>query len=143
MILYVDTSAFLKLYLEEPESNRIRQVIAESSVVCAHLITYAEMRAALAQAMRMKRIPEADLPYQVRRFEDDWLSVEIIAADEPLVRRAGDLAERFALRGYDSLHLAAAERVYGLVGGPAAFAVAVFDNRLRGGIEALGLPVAY
>jgi uncharacterized protein len=36
-----------------------------------------------------------------------------VAIDEPLAREAGDLAARYALRGYDAVHLACALHIEG------------------------------
>lgn len=139
MIVYLDTSALLKLYLEESDSSVVHRIIAECTVVCTHLITYAEMRAALAQASRMQRIPRDDFSAFVDRFESDWLSIEIVTVDSPLVRRAGGLAERFALRGYDSVHLAAAERVFEASIASSAFSLVAFDQALCAAAEMLGM----
>jgi predicted nucleic acid-binding protein len=57
-----------------------------------------------------------------------------------LVRRAGDLAERFGLRGYDSVHLAAAEAVWRELPG-VEFRVVVFDEKLTAAARAMGIPV--
>ncbi|MEJ2087139.1 MAG: PIN domain-containing protein [Gammaproteobacteria bacterium] len=48
MIVYLDTSALLKLFVEEPESSQIRETV-EKAIPVTHLVTYAEMRAALAR----------------------------------------------------------------------------------------------
>lgn len=141
MILYLDTSALLKLYLEEPDSSLVRQAVAGAWATCTHLITYAEMRAALAQAVRLKRLPDSERGHHVERFESDWQLLEVIAADEPLVRRAADFTERFGLRGYDSVHLAAAERVFEAEGRPAVFSFAAFDRSLCAGAAELGMNV--
>lgn len=50
MIVYLDTSAFLKLYLDEDGGDQTREAIDKAGVICTHLITYVEMRAALARA---------------------------------------------------------------------------------------------
>jgi predicted nucleic acid-binding protein len=141
MILYLDTSALLKLYLAETDSRRVQQAVAGALAVCTHLVTYAEMRAAFARAVRTQRLSAADHTRQSRAFETDWSALQAVAVDEPLVRRAGELAERFGLRGYDSVHLAAAERVFEGAGRPASFALAAFDNGLRAGAEGLGMPI--
>ena len=78
MILYLDTSAFLKLYVAEPESPQIHQVVAAAEVTCTYLLAYAEMRAGLAKAVREKRISAAELPYQVNAFEHDWAEMRIV-----------------------------------------------------------------
>lgn len=138
MIVYLDSSAFVKLYLEETDSSRVRDAIDGSSVVCTHLIAYAETRAALAQAGRMSRLSAMELSNARQRFEDDWLSVEIIAVDEALIYRAGDLAERLGLRGFDSVHLAACERLAAVSRG--GFLFVVFDAALGDAATTLGLP---
>ena len=63
--------------------------------------------------------------------------LDLLEVDDHLVRRAGELAQLQALRGYDALHLAAAERVRGettiLVAG---------DRELCAAAGTLGLAVA-
>lgn len=139
MILYLDTSAFLKLYLEEPESGLIRAAIAEAELICTHSITYAEMRAAFSRATRMNRLAASELPGKIREFEADWLTLEIIEVDEALIRRAGELAESCGLRGYDSVHLAAAVRAFEAGGRAGTFMFAAFDKNLCTAACALGL----
>lgn len=139
MILYLDTSAFMKLYLEEPGSRRVRRALTKANTWCTHLIAYAEMRAGFAQAVRMQRLSDSDRAYQVGRFEADWQTLAIVAADEPLIRRAGYIAAEHGLRGYDSMHLAAAERVFEAAGRPATFVLAAFDGRLCQAAQALGM----
>jgi predicted nucleic acid-binding protein len=40
-----------------------------------------------------------------------WLEMDGIVLTEELAMRAGTLAEEFALRGYDAVHLASAEAI--------------------------------
>lgn len=137
MIVYLDTSAFLKLYLEEDGSKATRQLVEAAVAVCAHVITYAEMCAAFAQAVRMRRLTNADRTHQKDCFEADWSALHVLPVDEPLVRRAGKLAEDFKLRGFDSVHLAAAERVWRQA--PDNFQLAAFDARLVSAAGTLGM----
>lgn len=139
MIAYLDTSALLKLYLDEDGSDRVRRMLGEATAACTLLISYAELRAALAQAVRTERISAEACANQLARFETDWQTLHVIALDERLVRRAGELAERFALRGYDSVHLAAAEQANGAAGHMVPFVFAAFDVALCRGAEAIGL----
>ena len=44
--------------------------------------------------------------------EAQWRHWEILDATETLIRRDADLSREYHLRGYDSLHLAAAESVF-------------------------------
>ena len=75
-----------------------------------------------------------------REFEKDWERVSAILPDERVLRRAGELAERFGLRGYDSVHLAAAESL--LAGhGKRLLHFASFDRVLNEAAEGIGLHV--
>jgi hypothetical protein len=73
----------------------------------------------------------------VRNFEDlvDELDAVEVAAE--LVRRAGALAEKLGLRGYDGIHLASAEAV-----NDRDLVVATGDRALLQAARALGLRVA-
>lgn len=137
VIVYLDTSAFLKLYLQEDGSEATRHLIDDAVAVCTHLITHAEMCAALAQAVRTHRLTDAERAHQKARFEADWNALHILAVEEPLVRRAGKLAEGFELRGFDSIHLAAAEQVWRQA--PDHFQLAAFDGRLARAARSLGM----
>ena len=99
--------------------------------MATHLIAYAEMRATFARAVRMGRVDGAALPALTTEFERRWASLEVLTVTEPLVRRAGDLAERHGLRGYDSVHLAAVLALRELVGSGAEVRFGVFDTKLR------------
>ncbi|HEX9592774.1 MAG TPA: type II toxin-antitoxin system VapC family toxin [bacterium] len=139
MILYLDTSAFLKLYVKEPESAHVRQAIKEAVALCTHVLTYAEARAGFARAVRMGRLTPRRLTTLKRDLERDWQRVDVLGVDEALVRRAGDLAERFALRGYDSVHLAAAEAAMLRLGGSVDFRFLACDATLATAAASLGL----
>lgn len=133
-----DTSALLKLYLEEPESEAVRVLSSQAAISCCHLVTYAEMRAGFAQAARMHRIDETTLTNHVDRFEADWAGMNIVTPNESHIRRAGHLAQRFGLRGYDSVHLAAAEAVWQAL--PSVeFCFVAFDDKLVKAARELGM----
>jgi uncharacterized protein len=137
LILYLDTSAFVKLYVEEQGSEIIRGAVVES-LLHTHWITYPEMRAALARLHRMGY--QTDNAYREHKleFESDWKAVNAVLPDERILRRAGELTERFGLRGYDSVHLAAAESLR--VGqGADLLRFASFDERLNQSAAELGL----
>lgn len=138
MILYLDTSAFIKLYVNEPGADVIRAAVTGADQVHAHWIAYPEMRSALARLHRMGRQSVESFEQYKREFENDWERVSAIMPDERMLRRAGDLAERFGLRGYDSVHLAAAESLR-VEQGADFLRFASFDRLLNQSAEELGL----
>ena len=138
--LYLDTSAWMKLYVPEAGSERVESLIAAADRCASHLITYAEMRAAFAKAQRMRRMNQATKDSAVACFEADWRTCQVMDVAASLVRRAGDLTDRFGLRGYDSVHLAAAEAIsLLLMHEPLMFVC--FDERLCDAARALGMGV--
>ncbi len=137
MILYLDTSAYVRLYVREEGHELIWQASQKAQQIAAHLIAYAEMRATLAKILRMGRLTKAEVTSIKKLFESDWHKTLHIAPDERMIRRAGDLAERFALRGYDSVHLAAAESLVVDHRHPVHFAS--FDDSLNEAAARLGL----
>lgn len=139
MTLYLDTSAFIKLYVAEPGAERVREAVARAGALYTHLITYAEMRAALARLHRAGRETAVSQREHLREFERDWLALAMILPDERMIRRAGDLAAQFGLRGYDSVHLAAAESLVVDRRHPVHFAS--FDEALNAAATGLGLRI--
>ncbi len=136
MILYLDTSAFIRLYVREHGREQVWSAVREASLTVTHLIAYAEMRAALARICRMRRLSDREFATIKGAFEVDWNNCLQIAPTESLMRRAGELAESHSLRGYDSVHLAAAESLESH-GGDVVFAC--FDQDLNLAARALGL----
>jgi predicted nucleic acid-binding protein len=111
VILYFDTSALFRLYVPEAGREAVVKAAGACEVRCTHLIAFAELHAAVAKAERLKRLREKEVQTILARFEQDWAALLVIAVDDALIRRAGGLARQHGLRGYDSVHLAAAERL--------------------------------
>ena len=139
-LLYLDTSAWLKLYVEETGTDLITDAVDGAEIVCTHLLAYTELRAALARAERKQRIASADRRRIVQAIDSHWPSMNIVQPTETLIRRAADLSERHALRGFDSIHLAAGEAL-ALQVMPVSTLFASFDRKLNQAAKALGLAV--
>ena len=52
MILYLDTSSLVKLYVEEEKSSKVVDLVRSSKVTGTSLVAYAEARAAFARRFR-------------------------------------------------------------------------------------------
>lgn len=111
MIVYFDTSAILPILVEEPASEAASRLWDEADRVLSSRLAYAEARAALAMAHRMNRIDAEGLRAAVDELEVLHGQLDVVEVTEDVERRAGELAERFALRGYDAVHLASAQSV--------------------------------
>ncbi|MGH7867831.1 MAG: hypothetical protein ACREP9_09440, partial [Candidatus Dormibacteraceae bacterium] len=74
-------------------------------------LLYVEARAALAAAMRAGRVPSETVSMTLHQLEISWEDVDEIDYGAILIKAAGDVAEFYALRGYDAMPLTSAMRV--------------------------------
>ena len=139
MILYLDTSALVKLYVEEALSQELTVAVAEAEAVATSLVAYAEACAAFARARRDGRLSAQSYRRIVEAFVEDWPRYISVEVTDRLVKDAGDLAASRALRGYDALHLASALRLSQEVTGSVTFLAFVRALSLAAKREALCL----
>jgi predicted nucleic acid-binding protein len=108
VILYLDTSALVKIYVEEISSAEVRDNAKEAEGLATSRIAYAEARAAFARKRREQGLSRAGYRAVVNDLDQDWDDYFIVDVSESVVRAAGILAEHHALRGADAIHLASA-----------------------------------
>lgn len=111
MILYCDTSALVKLYVEEAGSSWVRRWVDASQVVGIAAIGYVEAKAAFARAVHSGRVIRRMYRRMVKDFEEDWSRYLVMELSRPVIRHAGRLAEVHRLRASDAVHLAAALQI--------------------------------
>jgi predicted nucleic acid-binding protein len=104
--LYLDTSSLVKLYVHEDGSEAVWGLLEAAELVSTSVSAYAETRAALARRYRERALDRRAYLAAKRAFETDWPAYIRLEVTDALSRIAGDLAERYRLRGYDSVHLA-------------------------------------
>jgi predicted nucleic acid-binding protein len=103
--LYLDTSSLVKLYVAEPGSDTVRAHVDRAKVIATSTIAYPETRAALARRRRERALTPAAFGAAKRKLETDWPNYLAVQVTGALCKQAGQLAERYALRGYASVHL--------------------------------------
>jgi uncharacterized protein len=128
--LYVDTSSLIKLYVTEAGSDVVRQLVADAGVVATSVVAYAETRAALSRLRREGVLTPSKLASAKSQFEEQWPTYLTLEASDSLCRAAGELAEKYSLRGFDSIHLASFAEVARRAGADAA-QFSSFDDRLN------------
>ncbi len=109
MIVYFDTSALIKRYLREPNSEEVIAFLnTPDHLFGSIVITQVEMSAAFQKAVRMNIVSLADATEVWSDFLDHWQAFTRLRVTAGTIERASDIAWKYGLRGYDSLHLAAA-----------------------------------
>jgi predicted nucleic acid-binding protein len=137
VILFCDTSALLKLFIDEQGSESMVKARSSSEAIAVCRITWAESMAAFSQRTRFKGASQSGIAQARSMFERAWPDFLIADITQPLVEKAGMYAEAFALRGYDSVQLAAAHNLHEHLDLPLAFAC--YDRRLNQAAQLLQL----
>jgi predicted nucleic acid-binding protein len=135
--LYLDTSSLVKLYVIEVGSDRVRKLVDAATVVVTSSIAYTETRAALARRRRERALRPGAFVSAKKTFESDWTKYVTIEVTSALCRAAGEFAERYRLRAYDSVHLAAFAEV-AREAGVRDTRFSSFDRALNRAARALG-----
>jgi predicted nucleic acid-binding protein len=135
--LYLDTSSLVKLYVIEVGSDRVRKLVDAATVVVTSSIAYTETRAALARRRRERALRPGAVASAKKTFESDWTKYVTIEVTSALCRAAGEFAERYRLRAYDSVHLAAFAEV-AREAGVRDTRFSSFDRALNRAARALG-----
>ena len=126
-VAYLDSSAFVKLVVAEPESPALVRALGRWPALASSTLLRTEALRALRRSGNDPHIAKA------RRL---FSSLHMIRLDEPLLDRAGDL-DPPGLRSLDAIHLAAA-----LALGTDMGVMYVYDGRLKEAAESYGLDVA-
>jgi predicted nucleic acid-binding protein len=136
-IVYFDSSAFVKLVVEEPGSELAAALWDGCDAAVSSRLAYPEVRSALAAAGRAQRLDEAEQARGESLWEDFWAATRPIEFTESIAAHAGELASRHSLRGADAVHLASLLAV-----GATDTLFAVWNQRLRVGAREAGVQLA-
>ena len=131
MSLYIDSSAFLKLYFDEPDSKVCEDLMRGDRAWVTGRHTRIEVRRNLARVLSGAKLRD-----KRDEFDDDWSSCEVVELDEATCALAVEIAEGIGVRSLDALHLAAARRV-----GSGTLPVLTYDLRLAQAARSLGFQV--
>ena len=140
MVLYVDTSALLKRYVAEAESENVIAKMDAATATSTALITRTEVAAALSRARRENRMDADEARRAEQAFLQDWADIRKVPVTEELVGSAAQLSWSRELRAYDAVQLAAALKFQAILARVREDTVfACFDKTLRRAARAEGL----
>ena len=131
MTLYVDSSALLKRYVDEPDSDRAVELLTTDPTLVTGRHTVVEVRRNLARVLS-----PTDATAARAAFATDLASFSIVELDASTCELAATIAEQTSVRTLDALHLGAARRL----GSNLTFVT--FDVRQAQAARSLGFAVA-
>ena len=106
MTTYVDTSALLKRYVDEEDSDRADELLGADPVLVTARHTVVEVRRNLARLLSAIDATAARVS-----FADDLAAFSIVELDAGTCELAATIAEQSGIRSLDALHLGAARRL--------------------------------
>jgi uncharacterized protein len=128
--LYVDSSALLKRYVDEHDSDAAVALMSTDPVLVTSRLTEVEIRRNLARLLSGSTLTTVK-----RRFGTDLDAFALVALDATTCNEAARIAEQTLCRSLDALHLASAVRA------GSNTTVLTFDVRQAQVARGLGLAV--
>jgi predicted nucleic acid-binding protein len=134
MKVYLDTSALLRRYLNEKESEEVVRVMRESHAKVASGLVFVELASVFRRAVRGRQITPREHKVVTEAARQDLKYFRIFTGDEELFRQAAVVADLTGLKSLDSIHLACA-RMAGVD------MIMTYDREMAAAAKAVGVPV--
>lgn len=111
MILYIDTSALAKNYLEETSSHDVRKLIDGARQIVTSVLTDLEVASTLERAKHGRRINSPSYRTAVESFERDLRRevIAFIAISQTIIEDAKKVIKHHRLRPPDAIQVASAK----------------------------------
>lgn len=140
MILYCDTSALVKRYVEEEGTAEVDALWDKAIEVATSTVAYAEGKAAFRRKTREGVLSRRGYTRAVAVFNEEHLSFVLVQIGPQLNMIVQRLVEKYPLRGFDAIHLASALIVKE---GWVDVVFACFDKGLNRAAKREGLKVVF
>jgi len=98
VIIYLDTSALVKQYIQERASDAVAELIVAAENSGTAIITHVEMASALSRAARSELIQQNEAHAAWEDFISDWPYLTRLKLSSQLIERAAALAWDYRLR---------------------------------------------
>ena len=131
MTLYVDSSALIKRYIEEPDSDSAALILESDPVLATSWLTVVEVRRNVARLLdgNARRVA-------LRCAERDFDTMALITCDGAVSTAGAAIGEILGVRSLDAIHLASAQRLM-----IESLGFVTFDLRQGQAARSLGLRV--
>ncbi|MGH9608409.1 MAG: type II toxin-antitoxin system VapC family toxin [Bryobacteraceae bacterium] len=104
-IFYVDSSAWLKRYFDEPGTGWMASLFEREERLTSSVLGYVEVASALARQQVSRKLGGPKLAELRKRLEADWADMGGLPLTSELAEQAASLSNEYRLRGADAVHL--------------------------------------
>ncbi len=141
MILYLDTSALVKVYIDEDYSETVRTSVSNADLTAISRIGYVEFFSSLTRMLREGVLNESKL-FSIRaNFNSNWQNFYVVDVTNTITIRASELLFSNPLRASDSIHLASVDMLCKNISDEVKFGC--FDKRLTEGAQSIGIDLEF
>ena len=139
MILYLDSSALVKRYVEEEGTQKVDAFFEEAEDIVTSSVAFAECLSAFSRRFREGLFSEAEYFKTVSGLKEEHSSFILVPITQKLNEIVEEILLKHSLRGFDAIHLASAVLIQRIGGLSVIFAC--FDNALSKAAREEGLLV--
>jgi len=107
-MIYLDSSALVKRYADEPGSEAIDRLLSDHPYASTSRLAYPEILSALNRKRISGDFSSRVFGDLVKAFESDWRKLFVLELDDSLLPIMKQAIRKHAIRGADSIHLASA-----------------------------------
>ena len=107
-MIYLDSSALIKNYSQEPGTHRVREILSAADRCSISKISYAEICAAFGRKNRENPKDRRVHLVGFQRFQEDWKLLNIVELEDDLLPVICGLTQKHPFRSADAIHLASA-----------------------------------
>ncbi len=130
-MLFLDTSALIKRYVEEDGTRLVLRRMGEDPEWVVSAVARPEAEITLCRL----GFTTSGTTTAKARLREDWERCHVVPVDPACLERAAELGCQYEVRTLDALHLAAADRL------PQPLVMLTFDRRQADAARAMGLIV--
>ncbi len=106
MNYFLDTSALIKRYIQEKETEAVRKIFVESTEICVSFITELETTSSFRRLLAEGKITLEQFESLLHESEEDFSDFKIIPFSVEIEKMAKELIKRHQLKTLDSIQLA-------------------------------------
>ncbi|RLG45060.1 MAG: hypothetical protein DRN92_07145 [Thermoproteota archaeon] len=103
---YLDTSVFLKRYIQEPGSEAIRDLLNRGGRFFTSKVAYVEVLMTFRRKRKEGKLSDEDISKCIEVFEKDWEAFNIIELSDEVLQVLKNF--KGYLRALDAIHLSSA-----------------------------------